>query len=287
MIIAKAEENVLTLNMHNEIGASFWKSDEREQGCVEDVEDLQRLLNENKNASRIDIYINSPGGSVSEGITIYNILKRTRAYKRVFIDGFACSIASVIAMAGNSICMPKSSMQMIHNAWTLAMGNANELRKMADDLDKINEVVISAYMSKFKGTENELRKLLDNESYLTADECLKYGLCTKVLEDTEETQEDVEEGLEATTNMFENKLERLVSIKNAIKELDVETVDSETVKETKVETVNEDETVKEADIQNMAHMDVTKEEVKERVEQVKATELQKFFGYVPQQQKGR
>ena len=287
MIIAKAEENVLTLNMHNEIGASFWKSDEREQGCVEDVEDLQKLLNENKNASRIDIYINSPGGSVSEGITIYNILKRTRAYKRVFIDGFACSIASVIAMAGNSIYMPKSSMQMIHNAWTLAMGNANELRKMADDLDKINEVVISAYMSKFKGTEKELRDLLDNESYLTADECLKYGLCTKILEDTEETQEDVEEGLEATTTMFENKLERLVSIKNAIKELDVETVDSETVKETKVETVNEDETVKEADVQNMAHMDVTKKEVKEQVEQVKATELQKFFGYVPQQQKGR
>ena len=147
MISAKAEENALTLNIHAAIGESWWKSDDREEGIVEDVEDLQKILNQNKNASRIDIYINSPGGSVSEGIAIYNILKRTRSYKRVFIDGFACSIASVIAMAGNSISMPKSSMQMIHNAWTWTAGNASELRKAADDLDKINEIVVNAYMS--------------------------------------------------------------------------------------------------------------------------------------------
>ena len=245
MISAKAEENTLTLNIHASIGESWWKSDDREEGIVEDVEDLQKILNQNKNASRIDIYINSPGGSVSEGIAIYNILKRTRSYKRVFIDGFACSIASVIAMAGNSISMPKSSMQMIHNAWTLTAGNANELRKAADDLDKINEVVVNAYMSKFKGTEEELRELLDNESYLTAEECLEYGLCTKIVEDNGNTQEDVNSGIEATTNLFENKLNKLVSIKNAIKELDAETVKPETVKETeKVETVKDGKTVK-------------------------------------------
>lgn len=276
MIVAKAEENALTLNIHAAIGESWYKADDREEGMVEDVEDLQKLLNQNKNASRIDVYINSPGGSVSEGIAIYNILKRSRAYKRVFIDGFACSIASVIAMAGNSISMPKSSMQMIHNAWTWTAGNANELRKAADDLDKINEVVISAYMSKFKGTEAELRELLDAESYLTADECLEYGLCTKIVEDNENTQEDVESGLEATTNLFENKLNKLVSIKNAIKELDVETVKTETVKEAKkVETVKEDETVKEAENKEVAKL----EEIKEQVKEVKVNELQAFFGF--------
>ena len=278
MIQARAEENVITLNIHNSVGESYWKKSDREENCVEDVEDLQKLLNKNKNASRIDVYINSPGGSVSEGISIYNILKRTRAYKRVFIDGFACSIASVIAMAGNSISMPKSSMQMIHNAWTWTAGNANELRKTADDLDKINEVVVNAYMSKFKGTEEELRKLLDNESYLTADECLRYGLCTKIVEDSEDTQNDVEEGLEATTNMFENKLNQLISIKNAIRNLGVETVPSETVKEPTGETVKEDETVNEALKSKVADRNV----VKEKVEEFKATELQKFFNYKPE-----
>ena len=278
MIQARAEENVITLNIHNSVGESYWKRSDREENCVEDVEDLQKLLNKNKNASRIDVYINSPGGSVSEGISIYNILKRTRAYKRVFIDGFACSIASVIAMAGNSISMPKSSMQMIHNAWTWAAGNANELRKTADDLDKINEVVVNAYMSKFKGTEEELRKLLDNESYLTADECLQYGLCTKIVEDSEDTQSDVEEGLEATTNMFENKLNQLISIKNAIRNLGVETVPSETVKEPTGETVKEDETVNEALKSKVADRNV----VKEKVEEFKVTELQKFFNYKPE-----
>lgn len=276
MISAKAEENALTLNIHAAIGESWWKSDDREEGMVEDVEDLQKILNQNKNASRIDIYINSPGGSVSEGIAIYNILKRTRSYKRVFIDGFACSIASVIAMAGNSISMPKSSMQMIHNAWTWTAGNANELRKAADDLDKINEVVVNAYMSKFKGTEEELRKLLDNESYLTAEECLEYGLCTKIVEDNENTQEDVNSGIEATTNLFENKLNKLVSIKNAIKELDAETVKPETVKEAeKVETVKDGETVKETKDTNVAKVN----EIKAKVDEVKANELQRFFGF--------
>ena len=283
MITAKCEEKSLVVNIHGEIGQSFFDfpDPEKEENSVASVKDLQEILSKNKNIPTVNVYINSPGGSVNEGIAIYNILKRTRAYVRVFIDGFACSIASVIAMAGNAIYMPKSSMQMVHNAWTVAMGNSEELRKVADDLDKINEVVISAYMSKFKGTEKELRKLLDDESYLTAEECLKYGLCTKIVDDSENTQSNVEDGLDATTNMFENKLTKLVSIKNAIKDLDAEIVDPETANEPKGEVVNEGETVNEADTLQMAHTNVTEKEVRDNVEKTKQTELQKFFGYVP------
>lgn len=283
MITAKCEEKSLVVNIHGEIGQSFFDfpDPEKEENSVASVKDLQEILSKNKNIPTVNVYINSPGGSVNEGIAIYNILKRTRAYVRVFIDGFACSIASVIAMAGNAIYMPKSSMQMVHNAWTVAMGNSEELRKVADDLDKINEVVISAYMSKFKGTEKELRKLLDDESYLTAEECLKYGLCTKIVDDSENTQSNVEDGLDATTNMFENKLTKLVSIKNAIKDLDAEIVEPETANEAEVEVVNEGETVNEADTLQMAHTNVTEKEVRDNVEKTKQTELQKFFGYVP------
>lgn len=283
MITAKCEEKSLVVNIHGEIGQSFFDfpDPEKEENSVASVKDLQEILSKNKNIPTVNVYINSPGGSVNEGIAIYNILKRTRAYVRVFIDGFACSIASVIAMAGNAIYMPKSSMQMVHNAWTVAMGNSEELRKVADDLDKINEVVISAYMSKFKGTEKELRKLLDDESYLTAEECLKYGLCTKIVDDSENTQSNVEDGLDATTNMFENKLTKLVSIKNAIKNLDAEIVEPETANEPEGEVVKEGETVNEADTLQMAHTNVTEKEVRDNVEKTKQTELQKFFGYVP------
>lgn len=266
MIKAKAEENVVTINIHDDIGHPWWKRSDREEGACVDVEDLQKLLDANKSASRIDIYINSAGGDVSEGIAIYNILKRTRVYKRVFIDGFACSIASVIAMAGNSVSMPKSSMQMIHNAWTVGMGNANELRKIADDLEKINEVVVEAYMSKFKGTREELHDLLDNESYLTAEECLKYGLCTKIVDDSEETEEDVDEALDKVTGLFANKLKSLEAIKNAIKDLDEEIVSKD-----KKETVKESEEDK-----------VAKENVKEELEKIKENALQSFFNYKPE-----
>lgn len=283
MITAKCEEKSLVVNIHGEIGQSFFDfpDPEKEENSVASVKDLQEILSKNKNIPTVNVYINSPGGSVNEGIAIYNILKRTRAYVRVFIDGFACSIASVIAMAGNAIYMPKSSMQMVHNAWTVAMGNSEELRKVADDLDKINEVVISAYMSKFKGSEKELRKLLNDESYLTAEECLKYGLCTKIVDDSENTQSNVEDGLDATTNMFENKLTKLVSIKNAIKNLDAEIVEPETANEPEGEVVKEGETVNEADTLQMAHTNVTEKEVRDNVEKTKQTELQKFFGYVP------
>ncbi|MBP0973714.1 MAG: Clp protease ClpP, partial [Oscillospiraceae bacterium] len=84
-------------------------------------------LAKHPNAKEITVYINSLGGSVMEGIAIYNQLKRHPAHKTVRIDGFACSIASVIAMAGDTIIMPKNTVMMIHNAWTIAIGNSKEL----------------------------------------------------------------------------------------------------------------------------------------------------------------
>ena len=191
MIKAKAEGNKITVNIHSSVDSYARKREEDDKDAVANVDQLKEILNANKDAAIIDVFINSPGGDVMEGIGIYNILKRHRAYKRIYIDGFACSIASVIAMAGNAIYMPKSSLQMIHNAWIFAMGNAKELRKMADDLDKVNETIVNAYMSRFTGTRDELQTLLDNETYLTAEECLKYGLCTKVVDNSEDTEESV------------------------------------------------------------------------------------------------
>ena len=112
---------------------------------------------------------------------MFNLLKQHKATVKVYIDGIAASIASVIAMAGDEIFMPKNSMMMIHNCWTYECGNAKDLRKAADDLDKIMEASIESYMSKVNIDRDELVELLDEETWLTAQECLEKGFCTKIL----------------------------------------------------------------------------------------------------------
>lgn len=132
---------------------------------------------------QINIYINSYGGSVFEGTAIYSQLKRHAAQKTVYIDGFACSVASVIAMAGDKVIMPRNTMMMIHNAWNIAIGNSTQLRKAADDLDVIMEGNRQAYLEKSNGkiTEEKLIELLEAETWLTAEQCVEYGLADELL----------------------------------------------------------------------------------------------------------
>lgn len=129
-------------------------------------------------AAEIRLYINSYGGSVFEGTAIYNQLKRHPAQKTVYIDGFACSIASVIAMAGDRIIMPRNTMMLIHNMWMGAVGNAAALRKAADDLDIINAAGRAAYLEKAgdKLEESKLVEMMDAETWLTAADCIALGL---------------------------------------------------------------------------------------------------------------
>lgn len=136
------------------------------------------------NASQINIYINSNGGSVYEGTAIYNQLKRHPAHKTVYVDGFACSIASVIAMAGDEIIMPKNALMMIHNMMMGVWGNSKEIRKAADDLDVINSAGRQAYLMKAgeKLSEEKLVEMMDAETWLTAEQCIEYGLADEFAE---------------------------------------------------------------------------------------------------------
>lgn len=172
--------DTLELRIYNTVESdSWWKESETSAKHFSDK------LKEYENAKEIKIYINSLGGSVLEGIAIYNQLKRHKAHKTVYIDGFACSIASVIAMAGDTVIMPKNTCMMIHNAWIVAMGNAKELRKAADDLDVINSAAIQAYLDRAgdKLSHEKLTEMLDAETYLTAEQCIEYGFADKHSDD--------------------------------------------------------------------------------------------------------
>lgn len=131
----------------------------------------------------IDLHINSGGGDVFEASAIYNMLKRHKARIEVHIDGLAASAASVIAMAGDKVTMPQNAMMMIHNMWTIVMGNHNDLRKAADEAEKISDATVKqSYLNKNPNLDaDKLAQMLDNETWLTADEALELGLIDEVV----------------------------------------------------------------------------------------------------------
>lgn len=141
---------------------------------------LAKELTEMKDIDKINVHINSYGGEVSEGIAIYNQLVNSKAAVTTYCDGFACSVASVIFMAGDERIMSDASLLMIHSPWAVMSGNAKELRKGADDLDVIEQASMAAYMNRINIEESELKELLDNETWLTAADALEKGFATAV-----------------------------------------------------------------------------------------------------------
>lgn len=141
---------------------------------------LSKKLEELGEVSKIHVYINSYGGEVAEGLAIYNALKRHKAKVITYCDGFAASIASVVFMAGDKRVMSEASLLMVHNAWTVGIGNAAELRKQADDLDKITKASIEAYKAHSNLSEDEIKTLLDAETWILPEEALAYGFATKI-----------------------------------------------------------------------------------------------------------
>jgi ATP-dependent Clp protease, protease subunit len=141
-------------------------------------------------AKTINVHLHSNGGDVFESIAIYNLLKNHPATIIIHIDGIAGSGASLLAMAANKIIMPKNTMMMIHKGWTYAQGNAAGLRKIADRLDKIDTAVMESYISRFVGEKEELDKLLSDDTYLTADECLALGFADELADDIELPKEE-------------------------------------------------------------------------------------------------
>lgn len=131
----------------------------------------------------INVYINSYGGEVAEGLAIYSNLRRHKAKIKTYDDGFACSAASVIFMAGDERIMSNSSLLMIHNAWMYAAGNANQLRKQADDLEIITQASINSYLNHVNITENELKAMLDAETWIAPSDALEMGFATSIVND--------------------------------------------------------------------------------------------------------
>lgn len=178
-------ENEYKLTVYGSIGG--WFSENNAEAVRRKIQDVK--------AEKIHVHINSGGGSAFDGIAICNQLKQHNAEIIVHIDGWAASAASVIAMAGDKIIMPSNTMMMIHQASTFEYGNADFFEKTARDLRKIDSALAASYKNRFVGTDEELKQLLKDETWLTAEEAVALGLADEIADEIEidDTQEDEEE----------------------------------------------------------------------------------------------
>lgn len=168
MTIQNQTEQKAELYFYGDIVSSLWDKWACDDVCPQDVSDFLKQLDGSRN---IDVYINSGGGSVFAGIAIYNQLKRHDGFITVHVDGLAASIASVIAMAGDRIIVPKSAQLMIHKPWGYTMGNADDFLKMAEALENCQKSITAIYMEKVRKnvTEEEMTEKINDETWMTGE----------------------------------------------------------------------------------------------------------------------
>lgn len=191
-----AENKTADIYIYGDITSWPWiESDVSSYTLSKELQELDEGI------ENINVYINSYGGEVSEALAIYNALKRHNAKVTTIVDGFACSAASVIFTAGDERIMNDTSLLMIHNAWTYANGDSNDLKKAAKDMEKITQTSINAYMQVVNIEEDELKELMNNETWLNGEEALEIGFATKLAE--------VEEKQVATQSIRKQLLQKI------------------------------------------------------------------------------
>ena len=161
-------------------GSNSWFG--KKESDTDSVDVAKALADLPDSVREVTVHINSMGGQVAQGVAIYNALKAHRAHVTTICEGFACSIASVIFMAGDERIMRNASLMMIHEAWMAAGGNARDLRKAAEDLETITELSKRAYMERANGslTREMLDQMMADETWLLPEQAVEYGLATKV-----------------------------------------------------------------------------------------------------------
>ncbi|MGH1260676.1 MULTISPECIES: head maturation protease, ClpP-related [Bacillus] len=176
---ASANGKTADVFIYGEITKYAWE----EYGEVSSITFKNELDELGDGIETINLYINSPGGSVFETMAIIAMLQRHPAKVISYIDGIGASCASVLPMISDKIIMYANSMLMVHNAWTYASGNADQLRKAADDIERINQSMVQHYLTRAgdKLDEDILKQLLDAETWLSADEAMEYGLCDEII----------------------------------------------------------------------------------------------------------
>lgn len=176
---------------------------------------LPKKINELTDVDEIEVHISSYGGEVIEGLAIYNALKNHKAKVTTINDSFACSIASVIFCAGDKRLMNEASLLMIHNAWVWGCGNADDMRKLADDLEKISAQALNVYVNVANISADKIKSLMDEESWLDAQECVDYQFATEIIKNSDSDK---------ATQSTKNKVLQIIKLKTNMEAVIMEVV---------------------------------------------------------------
>lgn len=202
---AKAEADKTLVYLYGDVvdekPVDWWTGEEidKEYILAEDVRNTVDAIE----SDVVELHINSYGGSLFASVAIFNFLRASGKKIDVVIDGVAASGASLIAMCGRSLKMPKNTMLMIHRASTFGYGNCEDLRKAADMLEKLdNTVLIETYADKCNCSRDELMEKISNETWISAAEAYDLGLCDELIETQEKPPTNKE--MQEVSNLLKN-----------------------------------------------------------------------------------
>ena len=180
-VMKNEEEKSAELILYGSIGSDEYWDDISDKAFKQDIENLGDVEN-------ITLHINSPGGSVFSAVAIANTLKNHRAKVTANIDGLAASAATIITSACDTVRMPKNALFMIHNPITFAYGNNQEMQKTVEMLNKVKNSIIETYLNKTKTDKETLSELMDNETWMNAEEAKEYGFIDEILDENVEKE---------------------------------------------------------------------------------------------------
>ena len=206
--IQNKADNSADVYIFNEIGTYGITA----QDFISDIKDLKD--------TPINLHVNSIGGDVFDGMAIYNVIKRREARTTVYIEGIAASIATIIALGADEVVMAENSLFMIHNAWGGAMGEAKDMRKTADTLEKISSELTDIYMKKTGLSYEALAEMMDEETWLNAQEAYDYGFIDTISDSIKVAAKyDVSKFKNITQEEIQNKLSININNKKMTNEL--------------------------------------------------------------------
>lgn len=262
--------NEANLNIYGDIVSGYeYDGAVSSQNIISEIDKLTDV-------SKINVYISSYGGEVQAGLAIYNALKRNKAKVITHCEGFACSIASVIFMAGDERIMQDASLLMIHNAWSFGEGNADQLRKQADDLEKISQASVRVYKEHSTLSEEEIKALMDEETWILPEEALEWGFATKIEKtDTKRATQGARASLYAIVKAYKENAQD--EDKDGVE--DEETDETKTKTETGEEEEESPETDEEAETEEEDE-DETPEDEGEQQSKNPAEKISGFFNAI-------
>ncbi|GKU81207.1 head maturation protease, ClpP-related [Niallia sp. NCCP-28] len=199
--------NNTEITIYGIIGDSWWE----DSVSASDIDNALKTI-----SGDIIINLNSPGGDAFDGIAIYNRLKKHDGKVTVNIDGWACSAASVIAMAADELNMGLGSMLMIHEASTLVWGTKTDMRKEADVLDNLEDGIIDIYMTKANVQREEIRNMVDAETWFSASKAIEIGFATSTSSTVEDNKDEEITQLKANMQTLQNELDQIKNQQNQV-----------------------------------------------------------------------